>query len=158
MCERCQRLRDETVPALIGLLGGSEDPVLEFIGRVLEAAPTTPLEPDGLADAQERVNQVFLDCYEGQRRDATVLVSWLITRLHAIKHRLMQEAQAHRDRHALSLEYNHSTRTFTITGTDDAGNPFQRTAVAHPDETPAAAAMRIAAEIFGDHDDEPHTL
>jgi hypothetical protein len=144
MCERCAVLRDSTVPALIVALESTDDPTLELLARLVALAPASDTPAENLDQLREEINQAFLDTYPAQRRDAITFTSWLITRLHAIKQRLVHEAEAAGDRFTVTVQWQESHNGFLVTACDADGNRFTRFEPIGAGESLAAAVTRIA--------------
>ena len=148
MCERCNRLRDESVPQMMAALAASDDETIAMLGRLLSLVPLGETTDEEREAARERVNEAIIDTYAMQRRDLIVVVSWLVTRLTALNMRLQREAQEQGDRHTLTLQWQPELDGFLVVSTDEHGIRGSRFFPRHEHESPAQAANRIAYEVL----------
>jgi hypothetical protein len=142
MCEKCLAARVAAIPALAEGLKASGNDGARLVAALLMLQP--PGQPSPPQSAMvERVDNLMLDSYEQQRRDARNLASWLIVRLTMIKNRLMEESHRAGDKDAVALEWDGEKQGFNVKGRTKEGEPFEQFFPMAYGENPAQAAMRI---------------
>lgn len=141
MCEACKAARARAFADLIAAWKPSDNPGAQLIARLLALGEDDARAP---ADRQEGVNQLMLDSWEAQRRDAISVSSSAIVSLTMIKSRLLDEASRAGDKRVVNLQWDGEKQGYHLTGKDQYGNAVARFEPVAFGETPADAFTRIA--------------
>jgi hypothetical protein len=155
MCEDCRAAVYKAVEALVDAWGhpaygaAPTTPGAQLVARMLRTANLRDATPETAAKLTEEVNQILLDAYETQRRDAISICSSILTDLTMIKGRLLDEAARAGDKRVVNLQWDGQRNGFHMTGKDKDGNAVARFEAVAFGENPAQAAVRITLGHLG---------
>lgn len=143
MCDACRLARDAAMRALIAAWtapGPNVPDGARIIGKLLALSV---MDDRPAPERRYTVDQIMLDAYESQRRDAITLVSTLIDGLKNIQTRIIDEAGAAGDKRVVNLELLPEQNGYTLKGRDANGNPVERFEPIAYGEDAATAGRRI---------------
>lgn len=140
MCEECKAATAAAVAALVVAWERPETPGSQVIARMLKLAAIDERAP---SDRRYGVDQVMLDTYETQRRDAISITSSLIVAMTQIKNRLLDEAGRAGDKRMINLEWDGERNGFHVKAKDIDGNPIEQFEPVAFGESAGQAATRI---------------
>lgn len=140
MCEECKAARIRALRDLAQAWSSSGNPGAAVIGRLVALGELDERSP---ADRQEGVNQLMLDSYESQRRDAISILSAALIAFTMIKNRMIEEASRAGDKRIANLQWDGEKGGYWLTGKDREGNPVNRFEPLAFGENMGQAAVRI---------------
>lgn len=148
MCERCREKRETAVANILYALRASGDGA-SLIATCLEAA--IDAKEWNAAERSDRVDQAMLDAYEGSRREANTIASWLISHLTAVKNRVVQEQILADDRGSVALLFDGEKGGFHLRGRGSAGEIVERFEPLQAGEVLGLAAARILQKFVAEN-------
>lgn len=143
MCEACRFARNAAMRQLIAAWTAPSPDVPDgarIIGKLLALSV---MDDRPVPERRYTVEQIMLDAYESQRRDAITLTSTLVDGLTNIRTRIIDEAGKAGDKRIVNLEILPEQNGYTLKGRDANGNPIERFEPIAYGENAAQAAQRI---------------
>ena len=148
MCDACRAAIYQAAQSLASAWMLS-NPGAQLVGKMLATANLRDATPETAKHLAEEVNQILLDAYETQRRDAISICSALLIDLTMIKNRLLDEAGRAGDKRVVNLTWDGARNGFQMVARDENGNNFERFEPVAFGENPAQAAVRITLGHLG---------
>lgn len=148
MCEECKAATAAAVVSLWHAWEKPDNPGAQVIARMLRLAAIDERAP---SERRHAVDQLMLDTYETQRRDAISISSAFIVALTQIKNRLLEEAGRAGDKRIVNLEWDGERNGYHVRAKDKDGNAIENFEPIAFGESPGQAATRITLGYLQDN-------
>lgn len=148
MCEACKLAQRAAVQDLVDKWKARPaNPGAVILAKMLELGEIDERSP---ADRQHAVNQLMLDSYESQRRDAISIGSMILVAFTMMKNRILEEASSAGDKRIVNLTWDGERNGYHMVAKDRAGNVVSRFEGLAFGENPGQAAVRITLGHLGE--------